>query len=115
MSDAQKSAQSATQLSNSTANLPNPWQCLGGAVVALAISFVLYGLTGTIAHYFATKGVHTGSLIVQRLSAAIRTLIIGLSALGTGIFGLAGLGLFGLGIQVLIQRGKGESVPPANS
>lgn len=115
MSDTQKPAQSPTQLSNPTATLPNPWQCLGGAVVALAIAFVLYGLTGTIAHYFAVKGVHTGSLIVQRLSAAIRTLIIGLSALGTGIFGLAGLGLFGLGIQLLIQGGKGGSLPPDNS
>jgi hypothetical protein len=95
--------------------VPNPIQCLGGAAVAGGIAFVLYLLTGTIAHYFATKGVHSDNLTVQRLSAAVRTLIIGMSALGAGIFGLSAVGLFGLGIQLLVRGDDRESTPPANS
>jgi hypothetical protein len=34
---------------------------------------------------------------------------VGMSAMGTGIFGLAALGLFGLGMQLLLKK----SEPPA--
>jgi hypothetical protein len=43
----------------------------------------------------------------------VRTLVVGLSALGTGIFGLAALGLLGLGIQLLLRRG--DAPPSAGS
>jgi hypothetical protein len=95
--------------------VPTPIQCISGAVVAGGIAFVLYLLTGTIAHYFATKGVHSDNLTVQRLSAAVRTLIIGMSALGAGIFGLSAVGLFGLGIQLLLRGNPRKSAPPENS
>ncbi len=61
-------------------------------------------MTSSIGHSFAAKPIQSDSYIVQRISSAVRTLVIGLSAMGTGIFGLAALGLFGLGIQVSIQR-----------
>lgn len=82
-------------------------------MVAGGIAFVLYMLTAAIAQTFATKGIQSDNLTTQRIAAAVRTLVIGLSALGTGIFGLAAFGLFGLGIQLLIQRLKGAT-PPAN-
>jgi high-affinity Fe2+/Pb2+ permease len=95
--------------------LPGPLRCLLGALVAGVIAYALYNMTASIAHSFATKPVHSSSYIVQRITAAVRTLVVGMSAMGTGIFGLASAGLFGLGIQVLIQRLRGQSFPPANS
>ncbi|MER3475631.1 MAG: DUF3082 domain-containing protein, partial [Leptolyngbya sp. ERB_1_2] len=57
---------------------------------------------------FATKPISSDSLVVQRISSAVRTLVVGMSAIGTGIFGLAAFGLFGLGIQVLIRKPKAD-------
>lgn len=85
-----------------------PQRCLFGAVTAGAIAVVLYFLTSAIATLFATKGVHSDNLLVQRISAAVRTMLIGMSALGTGIFGLSAVGLFGLGIQLFVRRSKPE-------
>lgn len=89
---------------------PSPWQCFGGSGVAASITVVLYKMTSAIALSFASKVIHTDNVTTQRISAAVRTLVVGLSALGTGIFGLAALGLLGLGIQLLFSRTS--SVPP---
>ncbi|KGF72567.1 hypothetical protein DO97_07795 [Neosynechococcus sphagnicola sy1] len=90
--------------SNSAATLPNPWHCLGGSLVSGAIAFGMYHLTLRIALRFAHQGLHSHNMIVINITVALRTLIVGLSALGTGIFGLVSLGLLGLGLQVLQQR-----------
>lgn len=91
--------------------MPNPWSCVSGAGVAGGIAFVLYRLTIGLAQIFAHQPVQSSSLLVQRISAAVRTMFIGLSAMGTGIFALAALGLFGLGVQLLLQRPKDSSEP----
>ena len=91
--------------------MPSPWSCIGGAGVAGGIAFVLYQLTIGLAQIFARQPIQSGSLLVQRISAAVRTMFIGLSAMGTGIFALAALGLFGLGIQLLLQQSKNSSEP----
>jgi hypothetical protein len=88
---------------------------LGGAIVAGGIAIVLYLLTVSIAQNFAAKPLHTSNFTAQRISSAVRTLVIGMSALGTGIFGLAAFGLFGLSIQLTIQRLRGQPTPPTNS
>ncbi|UBF26434.1 DUF3082 domain-containing protein [Kovacikia minuta CCNUW1] len=98
------------QTSKASSTLPGPLRCFVGAIVAGVIAYALYNMTGAIAHSFAAKPVHNDSYIVQRITAAVRTLVIGMSALGTGVFGLASVGLLGLGIQVLIQRLRGQSV-----
>ncbi len=102
------------QVSKEGAPAPSPVRCIGGSIVAGAIAVVLYRLTSSIAIAFASKPLHTDNFTTQRISAAVRTLIIGLSSLGTGIFALAAFGLFALGIQLLIQR-KQEQAPPADS
>ncbi len=94
--------------------MPSPWRCWGGSVVAGGIAVVLYRLTQAIALSFASKVIHSDNVTTQRISAAVRTLVVGLSALGTGIFALAALGLFGLGIQLWLRRGH-ESPPAAGS
>jgi hypothetical protein len=75
-------------------------------VVAGAIAYVLYTMTASIAHTFVSKPIQTDNYTAQRIAAAVRTLVVGLAALGTGIFGLASLGLFGLGVQILVRRPK---------
>jgi hypothetical protein len=46
----------------------------------------------------------TGSIISGGFASAVRTLVVGIVALGAGIFGLVALGLFALSIQLLIQK-----------
>jgi Protein of unknown function (DUF3082) len=94
---------------NTAAPMPSPLNCVLGSSVAGAFAFLLYGMTSRIAYSFASKPIHTDSMVVSRLSAAIRTLVVGMSAMGTGIFGLAAVGLLGLGIQLLLKK----SEPPA--
>ena len=92
-------------------SLPGPLRCFLGAIVAAVIAYALYNMTASIAHVFATKPVHSDNFTVRRIASAVRTLVIGLATMGTGIFSLAALGLFGLGIQVAIQRLKGDNPP----
>lgn len=109
MSDTPKTPHAAE--TETSPALPGPLRCFGGAIVAGIISFALYTMTTAIIQTFAAKGIHSDNFTTQRIASAVRTLVIGLSALGTGIFGLSAFGLFGLGIQVLIQRSKGEPAP----
>ncbi len=90
------------------ATMPNPLSCFGGSIVAGGITFVLYNMTSAIALSFARKIIHTDNITTQRIAAAVRTLVVGLSALGTGIFGLAALGLLGLGIQLFLKGKDGS-------
>lgn len=114
MSEVTQSSEGAVESSDSGSKLPGPWRCLLGAIVAGVLAIALYKMTLSIAHSFATKPIHSDNYIVHRISAAVRTLVVGMSALGTGVFGFASLGLLGLGIQVGIQRLKNGSVPPAS-
>ncbi len=92
----------------SSDSMPSPLRCVLGAIVAGAIAIVLYNLTSNIAQAFAAKGLPTGNITTTNIAVAVRTLVIGMAALGTGIFGLAAIGLFGLGVQLLIRKPKGE-------
>lgn len=83
---------------------PTALQCFSGSLVSGALTVLVYRLTVAIAINFARHSVHSDNLLVVRLSAALRTLVVGLSAMGTGIFGFVTLGLAGLGIQLLAQR-----------
>jgi hypothetical protein len=47
-------------------------------------------------------------MIVIRMSTAVRTLVVGMSSLGTGIFALAAVGLTGLAIQLILTKPQQE-------
>lgn len=108
-------ADPAVQVSKEGSPAPSPLRCIGGSIVAGGIAVVLYRLTSSIAIAFASKPLHTDNFTTQRISAAVRTLVVGLSSLGTGIFALAAFGLFALGIQLLIQRSKKQTPPSTDS
>ncbi len=74
------------------------------------LGFLMYNLMIAIATSFANKPIHSDNQMVVNISSAVRTLVVGVVALGMGIFGLVAIGLFALMIQLLIQGSKkGES------
>jgi Protein of unknown function (DUF3082) len=85
---------------------PSPLRCFGGSIVAGGMSFVFYNMTSAIALSFASKPVQYHTVATANIAVAVRTLVVGMSALGAGVFGLAALGLFGLGIQTWLGRSK---------
>ncbi|MBE9158344.1 DUF3082 domain-containing protein [Nodosilinea sp. LEGE 06152] len=88
-------------------------QCFSGAFVAGTIAVLAYRLMLSIAANFATHPVVSDNPAVANISAAVRTLVVGMAALGSGVFGLAGLGLFLLGIQLLWGRLAGRPAAPS--
>ncbi|NJN23700.1 MAG: DUF3082 domain-containing protein [Acaryochloridaceae cyanobacterium RL_2_7] len=75
-----------------------------GALMSGTIAMVMYKLTYSIAYSYATHPSVSSSQVAQRISAAVRTLVVGLSTMATGLFAIATLGLFLLGIKLLLER-----------
>ncbi len=94
----------ANQPNPSGKALPGPLRCLSGSVVAGGLAIALYSLTSAIASNFASKPIQSPNFTVVNITVAVRTLVVGVSALATGIFGLIALGLAALAIQVLFTR-----------
>lgn len=117
MSDVPQASEPATQTpetvtSESGIKPITPLRCLIGSIVAGGLAYLLYLMTSSIAVSFATHKIQSTSLVVQRVSAAVRTLVVGMATLGTGVFSLAAIGLFALGIQLIIQRKRLPSDSP---
>jgi hypothetical protein len=103
-----------TQSANPEPTSTSPVRCLSGAVISGGIASALYSLTAAIAQNFAAKPVHSDNPAVINIAVAVRTLVVGMAALATGIFGLVALGLVALAIQISIQRITKRSTPPSD-
>jgi hypothetical protein len=86
------------------ANNVTPINCITGAVISGGMAFALYSLMMAIAITFAHKPIHSDNQIVVNLAAAVRTLVVGVVALGTGLFAIVTIGLLALSGQLLIQQ-----------
>lgn len=96
---------SKSQLNKSSGKeSPTPLSCLTGSLMAATMGMGLYALTSSIATSFANKPIQSDNSLVIGLSQAVRTLVIGVCALGTGVFCFAAVGLFLLAGQLIIQR-----------
>ena len=84
-----------------------------GAFMSGTIAVLMYKLTYSIAMSFATHPSTASSQMAQRISAAVRTLVVGLTTMATGLFAIATLGLFLLGIKLLFE--KKTETPETNS
>ena len=92
---------------------PTPIRCLSGALISGGLAIALYLLTASIAQTFAAKPIHSDNPIAINIGAAVRTLVVGITALGTGIFALVAVGLVALAIQLSIQAIAKRSTPPS--
>ena len=63
----------------------------------------IYRLMIAIIETYSTKPVISDNIFVLKITVAVRTLVIGIAALGTGVFGFVALGLFLLGIQITFK------------
>ena len=84
--------------------LPTPLRCLTGAVIAGGLASPLYYLTASIAQTFANKPIHSDNPAVVSIASAVRTLVVGITGLATGIFGLVAIGLVALAVQISVQQ-----------
>ena len=104
----------ATESSNSQPTPPTPLRCLSGAVISGGIGIALYSLTAAIASSFASKPIHSNNPAVINIASAVSTLVVGIVALGTGIFGVVTVGLVALALQLLLQQMTKRSNPPSD-
>ncbi|BAZ29728.1 hypothetical protein NIES4074_21750 [Cylindrospermum sp. NIES-4074] len=92
------------QVDNSGQVPPTPLRCVTGAAISGGLAFAMYSLMIAIATTFATKPIHSDNQIVMNIGSAVRTLVVGVVALGTGIFGLVAIGLLALAVQLIAQQ-----------
>jgi Protein of unknown function (DUF3082) len=83
--------------------LPSPLRSLTGAIVAGGMAIALYNLMGKIATVFAAQPTGNRTTLAVNIAAAVKTLVLGSTALGTGVFGIIAMSLVGLAIQVAIK------------
>jgi hypothetical protein len=81
-----------------------PLRCLIGALMSGILCFLSYSLMSAIATNFANKPIHSDNPIVINIASAVRTLVVGIVALGTGVFGIVAVGLLALAVQLLVQQ-----------
>ncbi|MCG6133427.1 MAG: DUF3082 domain-containing protein [Nostoc sp. LLA-1] len=83
---------------------PTPLRCITGAIFSGGLGFAMYSLMISIATTFAAKPIHSDNPMAVNIGSAVRTLVVGIVALGTGIFGIVTIGLLALAIQLLVQQ-----------
>lgn len=94
--------------------LPSPLRCLSGALISGGFAFALYLLTSSISQTFAGKPIDSTNPTAINIAIAVRTLVVGLSALVTAVFSLVTLGLVALAIQISVQQLKNRTTPPSD-
>lgn len=93
-----------TQTTPPETNLPSPLRCFTGSLIAGVMSFALYTMTSNIATTFATKPMSHKTTMAVNIATAVRTLVVGSTALGAAVFGIIAVGLIALGIQVAFSK-----------
>ena len=83
--------------------LPTPLNCLIGAAIAGIMSFAMYTMTSNIATTFATRPMGHKTTMAVNIATAVRTLVVGSTALATAVFGIIAVGLAALAVQVALS------------
>jgi hypothetical protein len=81
----------------------SPLRCFVSSGIAGVIAFGAYSLLHSIMQTYGAKVITSHNPVVIDITTAVRTMVMGIVALGTGVFSLAAVGLFLLGIQVTVQ------------
>ncbi|WP_299486554.1 DUF3082 domain-containing protein [Acaryochloris sp. IP29b_bin.137] len=90
--------------STKQSNSPSVWRTMTGAILAGTMAFPLAKLSSKIAQSFAEHPFTSENQTALKIAIALKTLVVGLSTLATGIFCIAALGLTALSIQILWQN-----------
>ena len=93
-----------TQTTPSETTLPSPLRCWTGSLIAGVMSFALYIMTINIATTFATNPMGHKTTMAVNIATALRTLVVGSTALGTAVLGIISVGLIALGVQVALTK-----------
>ncbi len=93
----------------------SPFRCLTGAFISSGFAIALYLLTSSVAQTLAETPIRSGNEYAMRIASAVRTLVVGMCALGTGIFTIAAVGLLALMVQILIQRWQKRETSPTDT
>lgn len=109
MDNSTASKTAASEEEETSLDKATPLRCFIGALTASVFSLLAYRLLLSVAASFASHPIMAKSSIAANLSAAVRTLVQGMVALGAGVFGVAALGLAALGIQLLVKGNPAES------
>lgn len=86
-----------------------PLKCFFSSIISGGFAYAIYLLFNSIVQTYAGKAITSTNPFVINLTSAVRTLVMGVVALATGVFGMVAIGLFLLGIQLTIQGIKGAS------
>ncbi len=89
----------------------NPLVCIGGAAFAWACAGALWFFTTYLGALFASHPFETDVYFIQRLTQVFRNVVMGLSSLASGFFGVIGVGIFLLGVRVGYGVMTGELDP----
>lgn len=101
--------QNITQQTDSQAQVPTtPLRCIIGALISGVLTYGLYSLMVAIATTYANKPIASNSQLAANIASAVRTLVIGVTALGTGVFGIVTIGLLALAVQLFVQKRTGK-------
>ncbi|MDJ1184803.1 DUF3082 domain-containing protein [Roseofilum casamattae] len=95
-----------TETSRARKISPNvtPVSCIIGAGISGTIGTFIGFLSLSIIQTFANKPLATKNAIALQIGAAVRTLVMGMGLLATGIFALATVGLLALAVQLLFRQ-----------
>lgn len=104
MSDPNLIQQPETQKNSAT-----PLRCLTGSTISGGLAIAVYSLLNAIASSFANNPIHSQNQLTIRIASAVRTLVLGVVTLGTGIFAIVALGLFALGVQLFLEQLRQKS------
>lgn len=102
---------SAGDAASASSAPPTVLRCVTGSLMAGGFAAALYALTLSIAQTFANKPIHSDNATVINIAAAVRTLVMGIVALGGGVFAFASVGLMLLAVQLLIQKLAKKTAP----
>jgi hypothetical protein len=109
MSDSTEQETNNATPSGGAAVTTSPLRCFSGALISGGLAFLMYRMTIAIATAFARTPIQSTNPAVISISSAVRTLVNGMVALGTGVFGITALGLLLLGLQLSIQKLRGNA------
>jgi len=100
-----KPLSSAGDATSASSAPPTILRCVIGSLIAGGFAAALYALTLSIVQTFANAPIHSDNVTAINIAGAVRTLVMGIVALGgAGVFAFASLGLMLLALQLLIQK-----------